>query len=251
MEERARIVEAQQAGLALGPLGEIHHIDHDRQLRSVELLLAAEIAHPRAAPLRRPGEIVADEQRDGRAVAPAHGPGANVGMIKLEVEALLEAEAEQAARGIEGRLDHAVELQIGLELALVEVELGLAPLLGQIAPVPGRDLEIAALARDDLLQRLLILPRARNARRPDRTRADRARRAASSPSCRRGGNGRRIHSRAGARARLSGAPFRRRSRDCRSRRRFRRAPPRRERRSRADRGGPRIAGTARCSIATG
>ena len=145
MEQRPRVVEAEQTRLALGPLGEIHHIDHDRQLRSVELLLAAEIAHPRAAPLRGPGEIVADEERDGRAVASAHGPGANVGIIELEVEAFFETEAEQAARGIEGRLDHAVELQIGLELAFVEVELGLAPLLRQIAPIPGRDFEIAAL----------------------------------------------------------------------------------------------------------
>src|SRR5271167_2395700 len=112
--------------------------------------------------------MVADEEGDGRAVAPAHGPRPNVGIIELEVEAFLEAQPKQAARRIEGRLDHAVELQIGLELALVEVELGLAPLLGQVAPIPGRDFEIAALARCDRLQRLLIFARARNARSPDR-----------------------------------------------------------------------------------
>ena len=51
VKERARIVDAQQTGLAFASLGEIHHVDHDRQLRPVELLLAAETAHPRAASL--------------------------------------------------------------------------------------------------------------------------------------------------------------------------------------------------------
>ena len=49
-------------------------------------------------------------------------------MIELEVETLGEFEAEQAACDVEGGFDHAVELQIGLELALVEVELFPAPL---------------------------------------------------------------------------------------------------------------------------
>ena len=88
-----------------------------------------------------------------------HGPGARVGMIELDVEALDEAEAEQPARDVERRLDHLVELQIGLDLALVEIEQRLAPLLGVIAPVPGRDLEIAALGGDDLLQRLSFAQR--------------------------------------------------------------------------------------------
>ena len=51
VEQRARIVEAQEARFALAAFGEIHHIDDDRQLRPVELLLAAEIAHPGAAAL--------------------------------------------------------------------------------------------------------------------------------------------------------------------------------------------------------
>ena len=89
-------------------------------------------------------------------------------MIELDVEALGEAEAKEAARGVERGLDQPVELQIGLDLALVEIELGLAPLLGEMAPVPWRDFEIAALVGDDALQRLLLLERARDARRPHR-----------------------------------------------------------------------------------
>ena len=90
------------------------------------------------------------------------------GSIELEVEALGEGKAEQAARDIKGRFDHLLELQIGLELALVEVELDLAPLLGEIAPIPGGDLEVAALAGGDFLQRLLLLAGAGDAGRPNR-----------------------------------------------------------------------------------
>src|SRR5258707_700701 len=43
-----------------------------------------------------------------------------------------------------------------------------APLLREIAPIPGRDLEIAPLAGRDRLQRLFIFPCAGDARRPDR-----------------------------------------------------------------------------------
>ena len=81
-------------------------------------------------------------------------------MIEFQVEALGEAEAEEAGGRIERGLDQPVELQIGLDFALVEVELGLAPLFGEIAPVPGRDFEIAARPGDDRLQRLLLLARA-------------------------------------------------------------------------------------------
>ena len=98
---------------------------------------------------------------------PAHRPRARVGVIELDVEALVEAEAKQPVRGVERRLDQPVELQIGLDLALIEIELGLAPFLGVIAPVPRREAEIAALPGDDRLQRLFFPLRAQNARRPD------------------------------------------------------------------------------------
>src|SRR4029077_5269039 len=147
MKERARVVDAQQAGLSVAALGEVHHIDDDRQLRAIELLLPAETAHPGAAALRRPGEIIAQKQRFWRAVTPPHFPCANVGMIELEVEALGEGQPEQAACGVKSRVDDAVNLQVWLELALVQVELGLASLFREIAPVPGRKFEVAAFAR--------------------------------------------------------------------------------------------------------
>jgi hypothetical protein len=51
MEQRSRVIDAQKTGFAFAALGEVHHIDDDRQLRLVELLLAAETAHPGAAAL--------------------------------------------------------------------------------------------------------------------------------------------------------------------------------------------------------
>ena len=76
-------------------------------------------------------------------------------------------QAEQPAGDIESRFDHFVELQIGLDLAFVEIELRLAPLLRVIAPVPGREREIAALLGDDRLQRRLFAQSLRPGGRPD------------------------------------------------------------------------------------
>jgi hypothetical protein len=59
VEQRSRVVEAEQCRLALRRLVEIHDIDDDRPDITRELLLAAEAAHPCAAALRGPGEIIA------------------------------------------------------------------------------------------------------------------------------------------------------------------------------------------------
>ena len=69
VEQRARVVEAEQRRLALGGLGEVHHVDDDRADVAGELLLAAEAAHPGAAPLGGAGEIVAEEEADMAAFA--------------------------------------------------------------------------------------------------------------------------------------------------------------------------------------
>ena len=179
-----------------------------------------------------------------------HRPGARIGMIELDVEALFETQAEKAVRRMERRLDHPVELQIGLDLALVEIELGLAPLLGVIAPVPGRDFEIAALAGDDRLQRRLLPLRAQNARLPYRLQQVERRLGRLRHRVGKAEMGEAVVAQKARALGAQAAPSRRRWRDCRSRRRSRRARPRRERLFRADRAAPKIAGTARCSSAT-
>ena len=67
----------------------------------------------------------------------------------------------------EGSFDHPVELEIGLDLAFVYVEIRLAALLGVIAPVPRLKREIAALAGDHLLQVVGLPQRPRARRLPD------------------------------------------------------------------------------------
>ncbi len=78
-------------------------------------------------------------------------PGAGVGVIERHVDRL-EGQPEQPPRGLEGRLDHLVELEVRLDLGLIEIVFRLAQLLGVIAPVPRRQREVAALFRHQVLQ---------------------------------------------------------------------------------------------------
>ena len=169
VEQGVRLVEAEQARLACAAAREAHHVDDDRQDAAVELLLVAQRAHPGAAVLRVPREIVADEQRDRRAVRADRRPGARVGVRQSHVVARDEGDAEQAMGDVEGGGDHRLERQIGLELALVDVVERLAALLGVVAPVPRLELEIAALGGDHRLQRFRLAQRLRARRRPDAT----------------------------------------------------------------------------------
>ena len=88
VEQRARIVEAEQRRLAVGGLGEIADIDDQRADVAGELFLVAQRGHPGAAAFGRPGEIVAEEQPDLVAVAAAHLPDPHVGMPDRHVRAL-------------------------------------------------------------------------------------------------------------------------------------------------------------------
>ena len=104
--------------------------------------------------------------------------------VELQALQLLEGEAEQAAGDVEGGGDDVLELQIGLQLAFVEIELGLAPALGIVAPVPRGEAEIAAVLRDHRLQRLLFARHPAERRLPHGVEQLRHRLRASSPSSR-------------------------------------------------------------------
>src|SRR5258705_9057067 len=82
-------------------------------------------------------------------------------MPARNVAAALEREPEQLKGGIERSLDDVVQLEVGLDLALVDVALTLAQLLGVVAPVPGRELEIAALLLNERLHGVTVHERAR------------------------------------------------------------------------------------------
>ena len=67
---------------------------------------------------------------------PRHLPGPAIGVIKRDVERA-ELQPEQPVGAGKGRLDHAVQLQVGFQRRLVQVMLGLAPPRRVIVPVPG------------------------------------------------------------------------------------------------------------------
>ena len=88
-------------------------------------------------------------------------------MPDRHVLALLEGDAEQARGAVEGGGDHVVERQIGLDRGIVEIGALEAELFGVEAPVPGRELEIAALFRDQRLHLVAVGERPRPRRLPD------------------------------------------------------------------------------------
>ena len=59
-------------------------------------------------------------------------------------------------RGLEGGVDHLVELEIRLDLRLVQIEFRFAKFLRVVAPVVRRQREIAALLRNHRLQRFTL-----------------------------------------------------------------------------------------------
>ena len=68
-------------------------------------------------------------------------------MIGPNVVAFLDADAEQPAGDVEAGRDDVVELEIGLQVLLGEVEPGRPDPLGVIAPVPGRHGVVLAFGR--------------------------------------------------------------------------------------------------------
>jgi len=88
-------------------------------------------------------------------------------MPDRDIGALGESDAEQAGGAVEGGLDHVVEHQIGLDRGVVEIGAALPELLGVVAPVPGREGEIAALLGDQTLQFVAIGERPLPRRLPD------------------------------------------------------------------------------------
>ena len=167
VEQGARVVGRQQRRLALGALGEVHDVDDQRRDFAVQRLLVAQRGHPGAGTLRGTREVIAVEQRLVLAAGVLHLPDPHVGMPDRNVLALMEGDAEQARRAVERGSDHVVEGEIGLDRGVVEVGALAAQLLGVVAPVPRREGEVAALLRDQRLQRVAIGQRPRPCRAPD------------------------------------------------------------------------------------
>jgi hypothetical protein len=137
VEERGGVVVGEEGGQAGRGLVEVEVVDDDGGDVAREALLVAEGVHPGAAALGGAGVVVAIEDADVGAVAIEGLPGADVGMVDGEAGAFDESEAEELVGDPEGRFDHVVEREVGLELLFVEVVFGEADLFGVVAPVPG------------------------------------------------------------------------------------------------------------------
>ena len=87
-------------------------------------------------------------------------------MIEFDVGARREADAEQLAGGEKRRLDHLVELKVGFDLTLIEIEVGLAALFGEVAPVPRLDTVISAIGGGERLKLVFLTRRPRHCRLP-------------------------------------------------------------------------------------
>src|SRR3954468_13260770 len=111
--------------------------------------------------------IVAVEQRLVLAVAIPDLPDPDVRMPDGNILALREGDAEQARCAVERGCDHIVEREVRLYRGVVEIGAVEAELFGVEAPVPGRELEIAALRRDQRLHLVAVRERPGTSRFPD------------------------------------------------------------------------------------
>ena len=170
VKERARVVEAQQRRLAGRGLGEVVVVDDDRQhrlaARRAVARLHAVLAHPGAAALARPGEVVVQEEAD-RSGGALHLVDGDVAVVGDDVRTNDERDAEQARRAVERGRDHRLEREVRLDLGIVEVEADLANLFGVEAPVPGLDRGALAARERDRGERLALVLGARDRRLPD------------------------------------------------------------------------------------
>ena len=158
VEQGAGVVEAEQRRLAGRALGEVVVVDDDRPHRGVAaaaavLRLHPVRAHPGAAALGRPGEVVVQEQADRLAISAAHLVDLDVRVVDHDLRAGDEAQAEQAPGAVECRLGDALQREVGLDLGLVECIADLAHLLGVEAPVPGLDRRRLAAREGERLER--------------------------------------------------------------------------------------------------
>ena len=159
VEERARVVQAQERGRARAALGEVVVVQDDRHLCGAVgrvAVLPAQVAHPRAAALGGPREVVLQEDALQAAVAVEDLVGLHIGVVDRDVGAGLETQAEEPFGAIEGGCDHAAKLEVRLDLGIVHRVARTAHLLCPETPVPRLDLAPGALGLHLLQQGLAL-----------------------------------------------------------------------------------------------
>ena len=145
VEQRLGVVQRDQHGLARLRLGEVVVVRRQDDLGAVQLRERPIGGHPGARTLARTGVVVGVVQTDQAAVA-----ALVIDLIGLDVGLegrhrslgqLLELEAVQALGHGEGAGADRVQLEVGLQLVLIQVVLGLTHLLGEVEVVPRLDVE--------------------------------------------------------------------------------------------------------------
>ena len=170
VEQRRRVVPADQYGLAGWWLHEVAVVGDEGQHPAVELLLGPLVAHPRARPLAGAGEGVEVPEANGRAVAVLHHPHADVGVVHRNGPRRdrLELQPEEPPGDEEHALPQPIKLEVGSDLRLVEIELRLADLLSVKTVVPRGDRDLGPLRIGECLHVGDLFAGANYGRLPDR-----------------------------------------------------------------------------------
>lgn len=126
VEERAGLVVGEQRRLARTGLGHVEVVAHDGARLAEQGVLVDEAVHPRPALLRVTGVQVEQVEAEGRPVDVVHLEDADVGVVAIEVVALVEGQAVEHPGGVE---DPVVEHPLGLEVG---------PHRGEVDGIPRR-----------------------------------------------------------------------------------------------------------------
>ena len=150
VEQGLDLVQAEQGRRVVGGGGEVaDQVDHGVDLDPRRTVLAAEPAAPGALALALARVVVHVDHRGVRSVGLEDLEDLGVGVRPGHVLERLEGQTVEPVGDVEDAVADVAELEVGPQLVVVEVVLGLAQLLGVVPPVPRCELESAALGVDD------------------------------------------------------------------------------------------------------
>ena len=170
VEQRGGVVPADECRLTRQRLREVAVVGDDRRDGAVEVFLGSVAAHPGARLLPLSGVWVEVPQPHHHAGRVTDSPDPHVGMVDGHFPGIgrLKLQSEQLAGREEHRLAEVVELQVGCDLALVEVVLRPADFFSVEAVVPRGDLDPCPFRIGDGLHVGHLLADSRHGGLPDR-----------------------------------------------------------------------------------
>ena len=143
MEHGEHLVDGEERGGVGGGFGEVAHVVDDRtHYRAVGVdPRGLEFLHPCALTLAGAGEVVGHEHGEMVAFGILDVVDLDIGMILGRVGHRLESEAVELVGHGEDTLGNGIDGEVGTDCILVEIVFLLTHLLGEVAVVPGLDLE--------------------------------------------------------------------------------------------------------------